>query len=624
MSAVCAVFDTARDGSRRSLLERMLDAAAHRGREARGVWVGDGVGLGALVLAATPEALGEHQPEVADGGRLVVAADARLDNRAELLGRLGGGLTGEAPGAAALILAAYRRWGPGCVEELVGDFAFVVWDGRRRTLLAARDPLGVKSLCYARLGSVVLLASEPQQLLAYPFVPRGLDEEAVARFLVDGTSGDRTLLAAVRRLPPAHRLLVDGRKERCERYWSLPDGGGAGLSDEEHVEAFATLFSEAVACRLRRPGGPVGLTLSGGLDSSSVAVVAGRALAREGAQGVGYTLRFPTLSACDEGRYSGALARQEGLVLDPLDAEALWPLGDLATHPPSLGDPFVGWPATREITRRLAARGGRVLLTGHGGDNLLSGSSRVYAEALLRGRPGGLVDLVRHGRCGAVDLPRLLYRHLFRPLAPAAADRTLRRLLDRPALGTAPPAWLPRRLATQLPGRTERSRSARQEIRRQLLELEPVQRAVAFHERTAAGHGVEVRHPFLDRRLVEHVATLPPPLLYRAGERKWVLRQAMRDLLPEPVRCRSDKAQFGSYVDAALRHGAAEHIDGLLAAPLLAALGFVDGRALSAAWGRYRASGEGAREPLVFAILLESWLRRHGETLGLLGAQCAA
>src|SRR5881296_3903808 len=201
-------------------LDGMLARLAHRGPDGTGAWREGRVALGHGMLHTTPESLREQQPLVGTRGDLVLVADARVDNRAELCSLL------PAPSDATdaeLILAAYERWGEACPEHLLGDFAFAIWDGRTQRLFCARDHFGVKPFYYHhRPGRLFALASEIKGLLVLPDVPRRLNETRVADYLVPLLEDKEiTFYEEIVRLPPAHHMTVSRDGVRIERYWAL-------------------------------------------------------------------------------------------------------------------------------------------------------------------------------------------------------------------------------------------------------------------------------------------------------------------------------------------------------------------------------------------------------------------
>ncbi len=616
MSGLCALLDLSGAPADPRALLAMAASASRRGPEGQAHRMLGQAGLCHLALYATAESASERQPACSADRSVHVVADIRLDNRRELADQLGPN-----SGDAELLLAAYLRWGEGCLDHLLGDFAFVLWDARRRQLFCACDPMGVKPLHYARVGPLLCLASEAQQVLGHPAVSRRLDEIAVGDYLVDGASDPaRTLFNDVRRLPAGHCLVVTSRGERVERYWSLdPDSRTLYRRDEDYAAHFLDLFRHAVSDRLRTQTGTVGVLMSGGLDSTSVAAVASRA---EGAPRLfAASFLFDQLQECDERHFIQTVAADLSLETELVAAERFPILGDPETRRPSLEAPFLAWDGCfREVLRRARGRGARVLLTGHGGDDLLTGSPLVYADRLRRGDLTAVLEIVRHATARRQVWRWILYHYLVQPLLPHHADLRLRQLLGR-ASATELPDWIDTGFAqrTGLPGRFDRPRpeTARQALHDHFQQT-PWDRAAHWYDQHAAAFGIEVRHPFLDRRLMEFLVSIPPDRLFRAGVSKSLLRQAMAGLLPETVRQRRDKTRLGAFLKRSIGEEWKTEIDRLLAAPLAADLGIVDGDRLRAAYRRYRQGAPSKLDgPLWYSIALEVWLREHGTIVGL-------
>ncbi len=631
MSGICGLvdFDAPRDGSSRAgdpsidaVLQRMLACADYRGPDGTGsrfAAVGScAVALAHQALHTTPESIGERQPVASRNGEILLVADVRLDNRQELISALG--VRGETPGDAELLLAAYRRWGTRCPEHLAGDFAFAVWDGLERRFFCARDPFGVKPLVYARLGTLLCFASEVRQVLLHPAVPRRLDEIAAGAYLSGlGEDLERTFFAGVRRLPPAHRLTATPGRVVVERYWDVdPERRLRFPSDEDCAAEFRELFRQAIADRLRAAGDAVGVTLSGGLDSSSVAALACEHSAETGGPlPIAGTFVFERLPECDERSWTAPLAAELGLETLEIEADRPWPLRRYTGARCDQDSPAVGWElAYQQLLEQLRQRGVRVLLTGLGGDEIIGGSALVWAERLRRGDLRVLVEIVRHARWRGLPLGRSFYHGVAAPLAPPAMGSTLRRLAGRSPL----PPWIARDFArrtalgpraTKLPPRRFRQ-PARQEIYDNLVSYGHTTAAASLHERRACHFGLEVRHPFVDRRLFEFVLAIPSRHLFQARRFKPLLQRAMAGILPEVVRRRQAKTSFGTLIDQVLRNSVDE-IQELLAAPFLAELGWVD-------LDRLRAACEtGPRDDpprsVWRAMTLELWLRRHAALL---------
>jgi asparagine synthase (glutamine-hydrolysing) len=275
MTAIAAVF--APGGNPSALgVTGMLDAAPHRGACPPAWWrsgacvLGWRASAGRQGIARRPFAAGPN-----DTG---IVFDGRLDNADDLRRALD---AGPEAGDAALALAAYAKWSDEAAAHLLGDFAFAVWDGPRRRLFCARDALGQRSLFFGCAGGVTLVASEPQQILAYPGFPAVVNEGIVAEYLTARpASADDTIWNGLSRLRPAHTLLVTESALRRQRFWEFDlDAHLEYGRDEEYAEHFMAVFRDAIECRTR-DASEVGIFLSGGVDSSAIAGVA-ESMARE-------------------------------------------------------------------------------------------------------------------------------------------------------------------------------------------------------------------------------------------------------------------------------------------------------------------------------------------------------
>jgi asparagine synthase (glutamine-hydrolysing) len=565
---------------------------------------------------ATASAYRNPQPLEGRGCGLRLVADVRLDNRAELMDLLGdrGLLSREAASDSEILLAAYLCWAESCVDHLLGDFALALWDGRERRFFCAVDPLGVKPLHYARHGALVLFATDALQILQHPGVPRDLDEIAVGDYLTNRVDDPaRSFFRGVHRLPPGHRLTVTPKGERLERYWNPDPEPIAYSRDEDYAAHFRELFERAVADRLRTQGTTVGIAMSGGLDSTSVAAVARRI--GGGPRVVAGSFVFPGLPECDEEFYIDSMARERALEIERIDAERFWDLEDVSPTPASPDTPFIGWHSCYgEMLRRFAGRGARVLLMGHGADDLLRGSALVYADRLRRGDLRAAAEVARHARERGEAPWRALYRSMGKPLLPERAHTLLRSLAGRKG-APGVPDWVRPEFAGHLTAPAA-PRTARQEIHGNTVGTPWYNRIVSWHDRNAARFGIEVRHPFLDRRLFEYILAIPPRQLFELGVYKPFLRRAMAGVLPEAVRTRRSKTRFIGFLDHVMREREAARIEEMFRTPLSAELGIVDGARLRRAYQVYRAGERNeTRSALWHAVTLEHWLRRLHDIL---------
>ncbi len=537
-------------------MDRMLRALRRGGADGTDVSLLGRQALGHRHAWTTPEEVGERQPLSDESGRVHLAFDGRLDNRRELAAALTAERIGPEATDAELALAAYVRWGEGCLERFLGPFALAVLDLERRSLLLGRDALGDRRLVYRLGADAVLVASEEEALLTDPSVSSVVDPETVARFFAHlPAAPGRTFFADLRELPPAHGLSLGlddlGEGEpRLWRHWSPGVRREVRYRREaEYAEHFQEVLAEAVRCRLRSSAAPAVL-MSGGLDSTSVAALA----ARELGAGAGplHTLSwvFDELPEADEREFMEPVVAALGARPTWIRGDDGWPLSGAragastggGAWPTSFAAPYSAvYRRLRERAYRAAATGGaRVLLTGECGDHLYLG-----AEHWLR-------DLVREGRLVAASLGAARELALGgHPEVPRLGLRApLGRLVSWPAV-PSPPAWLTPFALDQIGQIGDAAWGAAPSVagaRR------PAQAARLLDTRIALGNqleaafaaadGLEVRRPFRDRRLVELALDLPAHQLYRPGWNKWVARRAMGGLLPEAVRWRRRRSSL--------------------------------------------------------------------------------
>ncbi len=567
MSAICAVFRFDAAPVPVAQITTLLDALREYGPEAAS-WAPEDpatpVALGCRPWRVTAEDAWYRPPlHSADGG-LVLVADARIDNRAELGSALGipAGEARELPDAA-FILAAYTAWGEEAPRRLLGDFTFALWDQRRRALFCARDGMGQRVLFYQRHPQLVALATTAHALTALPEARTRLNLQKVAEFLVLLPSQEGTFFEGILRLPPGYSLTATGEGIRLEQFWAPePERRLVLGSDQAYVEGFLEVFGAAVGAQLRSTGA-VGIMASGGLDSSSVAVVAAAQLRDQGR-------RLPAFHAAPRAGFQGGAPR--GWIADESpDVEAiarLHPNLDLRIRRPDGRTPFddievsflmTGAPPRNPtnvawfdgIYAAAAAEGIRVLLAGHKGNATISYTGhRSLLDAARRGRWGYVWReanaLARATGAGRRDVFR---DQVLRPLVPPSLGAWAGRLK-----GTSPATVADEAASAINPefarelGLAERVQAARldRHTARRLGEVDfrvAVLRGGADVLDTYSGFrplfGIETRDPTADRRVVEYCFSIPGSQYLRNGVTRWLIRRAMEGRLPDQVRNRT-------------------------------------------------------------------------------------
>lgn len=548
----------------REALAPIAAAMSFWGRNGHGQWCGDSAGLGHFMLHTTPESLYERMPaSIRAAPHLVVTADARIDNRDELFSALGvpGPGRRETPDSS-LILLAYERWGPDCVKRFLGDFAFAIRDNRERTLFCARDPFGCRPFVYRHGAQRFIFASDVKGVLAGIDsvgidAPR-LNESLLAAYLQMNTCHAEkrlTFFEGIVKLPPAHTLTVTATGVEISRYWSPEDAPEFRLASEaDYAEQLGYLFRQSVECRLRSAF-PIGSHLSGGLDSSAVAILASRMLRERGGELAAFSWSPPpgiSAGSHPEGEYAriDAVCLQERLACEyvPLTKASL-----IETFQRDFTvDPMLMMARESGVQARAEERHLRIMLSGWGGDEAatcraITGPAgfmtshrwvdfrtavglRLRATTPVAGARalGGILrDLL------LLQLPDSLYRltgadpfmtHRAPCIQPAFARLHRHEMKDLriPAL-------------RRLPG--VRARICR------LLEMGHVPLRMEHWAGSGARHGVVYRYPMLDKRLVEFVLGVPPSPIRQLDQRRSLFRRAMGDLLPPSADWRVAKTE---------------------------------------------------------------------------------
>jgi asparagine synthase (glutamine-hydrolysing) len=543
LSGIAGIFDRNGAPADRELLRAFAHFLSFCGPDGRDVWSSGPVGFGHALLRATRESLGEREIPCLDGN-LWITADARIDCRDELKAELEQAEQ-KIHGLATdpeLILHAYAAWREECVQHLRGDFAFAIWDARRRTLFCARDHFGIKPFYYAEIGGQFLFSNLLNCVRMHPDVSEDLNDAAIADFLLFGLNCDKatTSFRDIQRLPPAHTLSVTSSGMKIARYWSAPaDGRIRYRHPREYVEHFQILFQDAVADRLRTDR--AGILLSGGLDSACVAAMA-RELSSQppGAADLrAYSVIYDSPGADNDGTYARKSAEFLGipircLPMDHLQPFERWDDPELG-FPEPVEDPFSS--GLHDQFRAVAADS-RVALSGEGADNLMHFQMLPYLRDLLRNREWRRIF---------ADLPSYVRA---RPSLWRGAKRRVKGFFGKAAPSPVFPHWIAPDLVKRfdLEARWKEWSKLPGPLLHPILpkahaSLELPQWSHMF-EHASPGITrcpVEVRYPFLDLRIVNYLLAVPP---FPWAFEKIILREAMFGRLPEEIRLRP-KTPFG-------------------------------------------------------------------------------
>lgn len=537
-------------------LAPVIAKLAPYGRDRRATWAGGPVALAHLTTYVTPQAANAEQPYAGPDGNISLVYDGRLDNRAELATALA--VPDERRAAIAdveLVAHGYARWGTALPERLLGDFAFAVWDAAERRLFCARDIMGVKPLYYYESAALFALATDIAGLLAVEGVPRRLDLAYMnGRFEGLAHHPERTAYDGICILPPATRMIITAEGRRQERYWEPPlDQPVHFADDRDYAARLAELWRTAVADRLRSSH-PTGSHISAGLDSTGVTVLAGRLRRRSGLEHIAFAYApprdVPLEKTVWERKYS--LLDDRAVVGDICAAEKI-PLVYTSLSPEALAEHWLmdqtvrpwlsGLPQEWTIAQEAAARGVRSMLTGFGGDEVVTFNGRGYIDSLVARRALGRILMELWG------LSRIDEAFSFwRPAAGHIARWLLgeRRWQQRRRREAPPPvhSW-PSFLRRDFAEAARQTSPLRHEQRAHPPSVRGHQRELLLHGHLAhrmeswatnGRHGIAYSYPLLDQRLITFGLNIPDHLFHRRGRRRWVAREALAGIVPDTVR----------------------------------------------------------------------------------------
>ncbi|MCG3128940.1 MAG: Asparagine synthetase [glutamine-hydrolyzing] 1 [Phycisphaerae bacterium] len=609
------VQSSPRDHADRALLERMTETLAHRGPDGHGLHVDGPCGLGHRRLSIIDLSTGD-QPMFNEDGNLAIVFNGEIYNYRELRPQLkAAGHRFSTTSDTEVILHAYEEHGPRCVDAFVGMFAFAIWDRRRRSLFIARDRLGIKPLYYHLDDKRLLYASELKSLLADERIRRTLAVPALDDYLTYGyVPGDRCIIAGVQKLPPGHWMLWQDGQLRVEKYWDVDLTPDHAADETEWMQRIEAALRRAVRLRLRADV-PLGVFLSGGVDSSAVAAFASQESDRPlktfsiGFDEAGFDeLKFARLVAQ---RYQ---TESHELIVRDRDIGIL---SDLAYH---LDEPFADPSALPTFyVCREAARFVKVCLSGDGGDETFAGYTRYrqadryrridwLPSAIRRGLGGMLLRCVPEHMWGRGELERLSLSGAARYLAQTArlTTRDRRKLLAAGASAVCDAARIYEPFFAR--GNPDDLISVLQHI--DLKNYLPDDILVKV-DRLSMQVALEARVPLLDHKLVEAVNSAPLRMKYRHKGGKYLLKKILSPHLPPEILNRRKKG-FGIPIRDWFRGALHDYARELLLSPAARSVQFLERRAMRRIIERHAAGMRDFSRKIWTLLMFEHWCRRYG------------
>lgn len=537
----------------------------------------------------------------------------RLDGKLHNAGDLASALGIPAGPDETILLEAYRRWGVACFARALGEFTCAIRDARAKRVVFARDRLGIRPFFYHCDKGRFLYGTSLRGVVEARGTLPVLDEETAARLLVlDWSDTERTLHQGILRLPPAHALVVTPESVKKVAYWKFSAGEPLRLrNDAEYRECFLERLEASLRCRMER-GGKVGVFLSGGVDSTALAMLSERI------DPVG----LETFTA----RFDDPVADNPGPILEVLslgkwERHLFYPVRDTREMDfdtaPELSEVFYSPDLYlfRPMFRKARERGIRTVFTGVGGDDVFGPPFAFFADYVRHLHFPALWEAATKewdpegGRLGRL---RFAWTHAVKPLLPPGLVARARRFFPKHA-----PPWVCPEFARKhdVMNRGAEAHRRRVELRGEAWQQRLYHRLFLSGEyadnfernaELAGAYGARVSLPLFDWRLIDYAFRVPLDQLYRNRFSKWILRDALAGIVPDTIRFQENLQNYTSTTAAVLSRQA-DRFGRWMASPLLESAGILDAKATLALWER---RGEGRWQPELFSVLaLEAWAR---------------
>jgi asparagine synthase (glutamine-hydrolysing) len=578
------------------------------GPDRAGTYLDSGIAIACAALQVTKESRKERQPHISPSGAVLIW-DGRLDNREFLIDELGCGLPFDSADAG-IVAEAWERWETKCFSRLLGDWALAIWRPSVRSLILAKDPIGTRPLYYAVDDKQAVWSTSLDPLVRLEQRALELDEEYIAGWLASFPAADRTPYAHIRAVPPSSFIQIHNRTHTIFRYWDFdPDKRIRYRSDSEYEEHFRVAFSGSVRRRLRSDG-PVVAELSGGMDSSSIVCMADFILENDESARVLDTVSYYTEDEPDwsDRTYFMIVEAQRGQTGCHIDVS-----GSYASAFASETDEVRVAPGSRarrtttgkQFADFMTLRPSRVLLSGTGGDEVAGGAPAPTPELADLLATFAFLELARQLKHWALETRRPWF-HLF-------METALRFLTVRPPKSAQPAPWFVPAFVKQY-GRAFSGYQSRLHFFGTLPSFQANLAAIGGLRRQltstplAINPAYEKRYPYLDRDLLEFLFAIPREQLVRPGERRSLVRRALKGIVPAEILNRRRKAFVARMPRVAIAKQW-QSLAGLPSTPGETLRGIVDHQAFLTALEKIRSGEEVPVVPLLRTLGVERWLR---------------
>ncbi len=559
MSGFFGIFNRNGKAIEEEVVETMLDAMSYWDPDKNGTWSEGPAALGHAMLWNTPESKYEYLPLKKDA--IVLTMDARIDNREELAKEI------ELPdrpmskiGDSEFILGAYAKWGEECPKHLLGDFAFALWDEKKQQLFCARDHIGIKQLFYHQSDDAFIFGNDLKSLVEHPYIEKKINNKAVANYLVNYQLNSRTLtfFEGVKKLLPAHHMTVTDKRIVIRKYWNIASKVKLeSPTINEYAKKLRELLEQAVCDRLRTDF-PVSSHLSGGLDSSSVAVIAARKLYKQGKKLNAYNWIHEPTKTDDpmnfEWHNSKMISDIENIEHSyiSMSAESLY--GFMSERDIVYGETVDLW-YEYPLRRSAQQKGSRTILSGWGGDEFVTYKGRAYyIDLVCKGR---IIKAFRelssfakeNNRSTLKSFISLLYFKVLMPCIPKKVYCCMPKNTCQSIKKFYPflkKDFLPL-MKQELKKASYLNRQSGRTVRDDMLtywESGHVITRIESWETEATKNRLTYAYPMLDKRIIEFMLQVPAEYLVNDREGRYLFRLAMKEILPSEILWMGKEQEF--------------------------------------------------------------------------------
>ena len=620
MSALAVIWNKDDTPVNPEVLEAMVAQVSSLGPDGISYLYRGNIGLAYLALNSTHESLHEIQPLESEEKRYLLVADARIDNRTEMLSILHSYLPNKGIITDPdIILAAYRKWETDSPTHLIGNFAFVIWDTLNKTLFAASDALGLRGLYYAKCGNSLCLASEAVQIIEHPNANSNLSKIALSGWLISRPDPDRSPFAEIHLLPGGNQLQSTSITTCVKRYWPSPTTFNSIRYKhiEEYEQHLLNILTRVVSDSMRSQHQTIASELSGGLDSSTISALANQQVSKNKKKLLTISQVFGSIKSCDESDFIQEIIKYQRLTNKTFDAEKHGIMNFPKAYATMKFGPWVKHNPILHHTLELAATDGAgILLTGHGGDQLTAGHTLSYLYRILKGDLQTPTEVIQWAREVKSSNAKFLYHIFISPLVPQWLKQAIREIHGLPSKQQWP-NWMSNEIPNKLDlshhyfADTIHFENTIDQMRWNYLQFSPTRALARSNVHIAAPFKIEIRYPFLDQRLVDFCFSIPHDLWHRHGYSKWLLRSTVKNILPSIVCNNRKKIGFGEVYGKQFQENR-DYVLKIMACDTLSRMGlveqsrFIDKNLLELSKG-WQASG--SRFGQLF--LLQDWLSRY-------------